>query len=186
VSTSVISTTSCNRSSHTSLRSLLTVTARCFDMSHTSEDFRSHLLRVFYVATVVTLCLPAVDNPWRLDAYKMRYDSQYWFPSSVPLPAPVVNKSYLLMCEVRGAVRPSPRISWYLGARQIKPGKHFYIIVRRQSSCYTLHADNHANFNSLENACINQHFTLFWHFTCTRSCSLLRGRWNRTRIEKTV
>ena len=60
----------------------------------------------------------------------MRYDSQYWFPGSVPLPAPVVNKSYLLMCEVRGAVRPTPTIRWYLGRRPITTGKHFYIIVR--------------------------------------------------------
>jgi len=59
----------------------------------------------------------------------MRYDSKYWFPSSVPLPAPVVNKSYLLMCEVRGGVRPTPRINWYLGGRPIAPGKHFFIIV---------------------------------------------------------
>jgi len=60
----------------------------------------------------------------------MRYDSKYWFPSSVPMPAPVVNKSYLLMCEVRGGVRPTPTINWYLGGRQITTGKHFYIIVR--------------------------------------------------------
>jgi len=73
--------------------------------------------------------LHAADNPWRLDAYKMRYDSKFWFPSSVPLPTPVVNKSYLLMCEVRGGVRPTPTITWYLGGRQITTGKHFYIIV---------------------------------------------------------
>lgn len=78
---------------------------------------------------LLALCGVYTDNPWRLDAYKMRYDSKYWFPSSVPLPGPVVNKSYLLMCEVRGSVRPTPSISWYLGGREITTGKHFYIIV---------------------------------------------------------
>jgi hypothetical protein len=68
------------------------------------------------------------DSPWRLDAYKMRYDSKHWFPSSVPLPTPVDGKSFLLMCETRGSIKPPPVINWYLDGKPVAAGKHFYII----------------------------------------------------------
>lgn len=80
----------------------------------------------------------SADSPWRLDAYKMRYDSKHWFPSSVPLPAPVVGKSFLLMCETRGTVKPPPTIDWYLDGRPVSTGKHFYVIVSNASSFFFL------------------------------------------------
>jgi len=69
------------------------------------------------------------DNPWSLDAYKMRFDSGAWFPYNSAEPRPVKSKSYLLMCETRDASKPLPVIRWYRNGRAVRNNRHFYIIV---------------------------------------------------------
>ncbi|ESN94014.1 hypothetical protein HELRODRAFT_193873 [Helobdella robusta] len=68
------------------------------------------------------------DNPWKLDGYKMRYDSHNWFPASTHDPLPVLGKSFLLMCETRGNPNPQPSITWYKGRDPVTNGKNYYII----------------------------------------------------------
>jgi len=68
------------------------------------------------------------DNPWNIDAHKMRFDSSEWHPHSSIYPRPVSGKSYLLMCETRGSPKPLPTIRWYRNGRRVRNNKHFYII----------------------------------------------------------
>ena len=76
------------------------------------------------------IIVSAADHPWRLDAYKMRFDSARWFSHSAPLPLPLRGRSFLLMCQTRGVPRPAPSITWYRDGEKVVNGKQFYIIVR--------------------------------------------------------
>lgn len=68
------------------------------------------------------------DRPWNIDAYKMRFDSSQWFDHLSENPVPVLGKSYLLMCETRGAPKPLPSIRWYRDGQEIHNSRHYYII----------------------------------------------------------
>ena len=69
------------------------------------------------------------DNPWNLEGYKMRFDSKQWYSQDSSEPKPVKTKSYLLMCETRGASKPLPIIRWYRDGKAIRNNRHFYVIV---------------------------------------------------------
>lgn len=68
------------------------------------------------------------DRPWNIDAYKMRFDSSQWYDHLSGEPVPVLGKSYLLMCETRGAPKPLPAIRWYRDGQEIHNSRHYYII----------------------------------------------------------
>jgi len=68
------------------------------------------------------------DRPWNIDAYKMRFDSSQWYDHLNGEPVPVLGKSYLLMCETRGAPKPLPAIRWYRDGQEIHNSRHYYII----------------------------------------------------------
>lgn len=84
-----------------------------------------------FVQPIVTykFSLMVEDNPWNLDGYRMRFDSKQWFAHDRAEPKPVKTKSYLLMCEARGASKPQPLIRWYKDGKAIRNNKHFYIIT---------------------------------------------------------
>ena len=64
--------------------------------------------------------------------FKMRYDSVDWFDSNSPQPAPVVGRSFLLMCETRGSPKPLPVMRWFFNGRELQThgSRLFYVIVR--------------------------------------------------------
>ena len=81
------------------------------------------------------------DRPWNVDVYKMRFDSSDWFDANSPDPEPVLGKTFLLMCETKGAPKPLPVMRWFFNGRELQPGSRlFFIIVSDVSSVNPLRA----------------------------------------------
>lgn len=68
------------------------------------------------------------DRPWNIDAFKMRFDSSQWYDHKGDEPRPVIGKTFLLMCETKGAPKPLPEIRWFFNSKEITNNRYYYII----------------------------------------------------------
>ena len=60
----------------------------------------------------------------------MRFESTDWSDAGSVTEQPQLGKTFLLMCETRGAPKPLPVIRWFFNGREVGPGSRlFYIIV---------------------------------------------------------